>query len=202
MNSPELDVTSLLKRHSDGDPDALSKLIPLIYHELHRVASSYLRRERPDHTLQSTALVHEAYLRLINQKEVNWNNRNHFFAVAAQLMRRILVDHARKHIASKRGSSLTKVSLEEAAILHKEHPRELIALDELLSRLAVMDPQGSRIVELRFFAGLSLEETAVLMELSTAKVRREWSIAKTWLKRELRRISEYNDEHSGQTGDK
>ena len=151
------------------------------------MASTYLRDERIDHTLQTTALVHEAYLRLVDQRAVQWHDRNHFFAIAAQMMRRILVDHARKHAAVKRGKSFTRISLEEAAVFSEEHPRQMIAVDELLTRLASFDPQGSRIVELRFFAGLSLEETAEAMGLSTAKVRREWSTAKAWLTREMAR---------------
>jgi RNA polymerase sigma factor (TIGR02999 family) len=164
-------------------------LIPQIYDELHRLASFYLRSERADHTLQTTALVHEAYLRLVDQKKVEWKNRNHFFGVAAQMMRRILVDHARKHVSLKRGSSFIKISLEEAVVFSREQPRELIALDELLTRLASLDPQGSRIVELRFFAGLSIEETAEVTGLSAAKVRREWSAAKAWISREMNKLN-------------
>jgi len=181
------DVTQLLKRFSNGDQSALDELIPRLYDELRRLASTYLRDERIDHTLQTTALVHEAYLRLVDQRAVQWHDRNHFFAIAAQMMRRILVDHARKHAAVKRGKSFTRISLEDAAVFSEEHPRQMIAVDELLTRLASFDPQGSRIVELRFFAGLSLEETAEAMGLSTAKVRREWSTAKAWLTREMAR---------------
>jgi len=139
--------------------------------------------------LQTTALVHEAYFRLVDQKQVEWTNRNHFFGVAAQMMRRILVDYARKHHAFKRGRSFTRISLDEAAVFSREKPRELIAVDELLDRLASLDPEGSRVVELRFFAGLSLEETAKVMGLSTAKVRREWSVAKAWFKREMGKLN-------------
>jgi RNA polymerase sigma factor (TIGR02999 family) len=185
MEPPSTDVTELLKRYSDGDHSALDHLIPQVYDELRRLASSYLHSERIDHTLQTTALVHEAYLRLVDQKKARWNNRNHFFAIAAQMMRRILVDHARKHAAVKRGKSFTRISLEEAAVLFLEQPRQIIAVDELLSRLASFDPQANRIVELRFFTGLSLEETAEVMGLSTAKVRRDWSAAKAWLIREI-----------------
>jgi RNA polymerase sigma-70 factor (ECF subfamily) len=187
MEPTPTNVTSLLTRHNDGDQDALAELIPRIYDELRRLASSYLRSERPDHTLQTTALVHEAYLRLVDQKQVDWHNRNYFFAVAAQMMRRVLVDHARKHHAFKRGGPLTRISLDEAAVFAQEQPQELIAVDELLTRLASLDPEGSRIVELRFFAGLSLEETAEVMGLSIAKVRRNWSVVKAWLTRELGR---------------
>jgi len=185
---PPHDVTALLKRYSNGDQDALSQLIPQIYNELRRLASFYLQSERVDHTLQTTALVHEAYLRLVDQKQVEWSNRNHFFGVAAQMMRRILVDHARKHVSLKRGGSFSRISLEQAAVFSRERPRELIAVDELLTRLASLDPQGSRIVELRFFAGLSLEETAEVTGLSTATVRREWSAVKAWLTREIRKF--------------
>ena len=185
---PANDVTQLLKRYGNGDQEALAELIPQVYDELRRLASSYLRGERVDHTLQTTALVHEAYLRLVDQKQVEWNNRNHFFGVAAQMMRRILVDHARKHVSLKRGGSFARISLEQAAVFSRERPRELIAVDELLTRLASLDPQGSRIVELRFFAGLSLEETAEVTGLSTAKVRREWTAAKAWFTREMGKL--------------
>ena len=188
IQPPATGVTLLLKRYSNGDQEALAELIPQIYDELRRLASSYLRSERVDHTLQTTALVHEAYLRLVDQRQVEWNNRNHFFGVAAQMMRRILVDHARKHSSLKRGGSFSRISLEEAAVFSRERPRELIAVDELLTRLASLDPQGSRIVELRFFAGLSLEETAEVTGLSTAKVRREWSAVKAWLTREIGKL--------------
>jgi RNA polymerase sigma factor (TIGR02999 family) len=185
---PANDVTLLLKRYGNGDQEALAELIPQIYDELRRLASFYLQSERVNHTLQTTALVHEAYLRLVDQKQVEWSNRNHFFGVAAQMMRRILVDHARKHVSLKRGGSFSRISLEEAAVFSRERPRELIAVDELLTRLASLDPQGSRIVELRFFAGLSLEETAEVTGLSSAKVRREWSAAKAWLTREIGKL--------------
>jgi RNA polymerase sigma-70 factor, ECF subfamily len=194
MERSSTDVTLLLKRYSNGDQNALAELIPQIYDELRRLASCYLRAERVDHTLQTTALVHEAYLRLVDQKQVEWNNRNHFFGVAAQMMRRILVDHARKHVSLKRGGSFARISLEQAAVFSREQPRELIVVDELLKRLASLDPQGCRIVELRFFAGLSLEETAEVTGLSTAKVRREWSATKAWLTREMSR-SGSNEPH-------
>jgi RNA polymerase sigma factor (TIGR02999 family) len=196
MAASSTDVTQLLKRYTNGDQDALAELLPQIYNELRRLASFYLQRERPDHTLQTTALVHEAYLRLVDQKQAKWNNRNHFFAVSARMMRRILVDHARKHAAVKRGRLFERVSLEEAAIFATERPRELVVIDELLTQLASLDPQVSRIVELRFFAGLSLEETAEVTALSTAKVRREWSVAKAWFVREMRKL---NSNESGKT---
>jgi RNA polymerase sigma factor (TIGR02999 family) len=189
MERSSVDVTLLLKRYSNGDQNALAELIPQIYDELRRLASCYLQGERIDHTLQTTALVHEAYFRLVDQKQVEWSNRNHFFGVAAQMMRRILVDHARKHHAFKRGSSWTRVSLDQAEGLFREQPQQLIALDDLLTRLASLDPEASRIVDLRFFAGLSLEETAEVMGLSTAKVRREWSVAKAWFTREMGKLN-------------
>ena len=179
------DVTLLLLRLSDGDQDALDQLIPLIYDELHRLAAFHLQRERPEHTLQTTALVHEAYLRLVDQKEAQWKNRGHFFAVAAQAMRRVLVDYARRHHAVKRGSFLPKISLDEAIAVADENTRNVLLIDELLTRLASVDPQEGRIVELRFFGGLTVEETAVVMGISPATVKREWSIAKAWLLREL-----------------
>ncbi len=185
-------VTLLLKRYSNGDQEALAELIPQIYDELRRLASFYLQGERVDHTLQTTALVHEAYLRLVDQKQVEWSNRSHFFGVAAQMMRRILVDHARKHASLKRGGSFARISLEQAAVFSRERPRELIVVDELLTRLASLDPQGSRIVELRFFAGLSLEETAEVTGLSTAKVRREWGAAKAWFAREMSKLGNHH----------
>jgi RNA polymerase sigma factor (TIGR02999 family) len=184
-----IDVTLLLQRLSDGDQDALAQLIPLIYDELHRLAAFYLQRERIDHTLQTTGLVHEAYLRLVDQKEVQWKNRGHFFAVAAQAMRRILVDYARRHQAVKRGSSSPKISLEEAVAVSNETAHELLVIDELLNRLASIDSQGSRIVELRFFGGLTVEETAEAMDISPATVKREWSVARAWLLREISRSS-------------
>jgi RNA polymerase sigma factor (TIGR02999 family) len=189
MVRSSIDVTLLLKRYSNGDQNALAELIPQIYDELRRLASCYLQGERVDHTLQTTALVHEAYFRLVDQKNVEWTNRNHFFGVAAQMMRRILVDHARKHHAFKRGSSWTRVSLDQAEVLFREQPQQLIALDDLLTQLASLDPEASRIVDLRFFAGLSLEETAEVMGLSTAKVRREWSVAKAWFTREMGKLN-------------
>lgn len=182
------DVTLLLKRLSDGDQDALAQLVPLIYDELHRLAGFHVRRERLDHTLQTTALVHEAYLRLVDQKEVQWKNRGHFFAVAAQAMRRVLVDYARRHQALKRSSSLLKMSLDEAIAVSNENMHHVLVIDELLDRLSSLDPQESRIVELRFFGGLTVEETAEVMGISPASVKREWSVAKAWLLREIAKL--------------
>ena len=179
-------VTDLLVHWSEGDQEALNKLIPLVYDELHKLASRYLRRERRDHTLQTTAVVHEAYLKLVNQRDANFENRLHFFAVAAQIMRRILVDYARRHHASKRGGDLYKLSLDEALVTSKEKGADLLALDEALERLAAIDPRQSRVVELRIFAGLTLEETAQALNISPSTVRREWSMAKAWLHRQIK----------------
>jgi RNA polymerase sigma factor (TIGR02999 family) len=182
----ETGVTELLVHWSEGDQQALNKLIPLVYDELHKLASRYLRRERASHTLQTTALVHEAYLKLIDQRNANWQNRVQFFAVAAQLMRRILVDYARHHRASKRGGDVHKLSLDEALVTFEEKDAELLVLNEALDRLAVIDLQQSRVVELRVFAGLTLEETAQALNISPRTVRREWSMAKAWLHRQMK----------------
>src|SRR5207244_1939568 len=182
---PSVDVTQLLKQLSDGNHDALSELIPLVYDELRRLAAYHLRQERRNHTLQATALVHEAYLRLVDQHHVDWKNRSHFFGVAAHLMRRILLMHARKHHAAKRGGSVPTISLDDAVVFTREQSADLVALDELLTRLAELDSQQARVVELRFFGGLSVEETADLMEISTATVKRDWAMAKAWLAREM-----------------
>lgn len=180
-------ITVLLEQWGEGDPQALEKLTPLVYGELHRLASRYLRRERPDHTLQSTALVNEAYLKLVGQHSMRWQNRAHFFGIAAQLIRRILVDHARSRFAEKRGSSAPKLSLEEVPEAVAVRELDLVALDDALEDLAKIDPRQSRVVELRFFAGLSVEETAEVMQMSPATVKREWTAAKAWLFRQLRK---------------
>jgi RNA polymerase sigma factor (TIGR02999 family) len=193
-NPPFSDVTQLLNRLSSGDQNALSELIPVVYDELHRLAAFHLQRERPEHTLQTTALVHEAYVRLVDQKEVQWKNRGHFFAVAAQAMRRVLVDYARRHQALKRGSSLPKISLDEAIAISHEDMHHVLLLDELLTRLSTIDPAESRIVELRFFGGLTVEETAEAMGISAATVKREWSVARAWLLREINERSK-QDSH-------
>lgn len=189
MTDSPINVTALLKRLSNGDQEALAELMPLVYGELHRLASSYLHRERPNHTLQTTALVHEAYLRLVDQKDAQWKGRGHFLAVAAQAMRRILVDYARRHRAIKRGGSLPRVSLEEGVAFSGKQSANLLLLDGLLTRLASIDPQEVRIIELRFFGGLSVEETAEVMGISPTTVKREWSIAKKWLAREMCKVS-------------
>jgi RNA polymerase sigma-70 factor (ECF subfamily) len=185
VSEPRCDVTTLLKRHTDGDPSALPELVPLVYKELQKLAAYYLQSERPGHTLQTTALVHEAYLRLVEQK-ADWKNRNHFFGIAAQTMRRILVDYARKHSAIKRGGTTLQISLEQAAVFAKEQSHLHLIIDELLTRLARLDPQEARIVELRYFAGLSVVQTAEVVGISPATVKREWSVAKAWLMREIK----------------
>ena len=189
MTSDSTHVTCLLQRLSDGDQDALTRLMPLIYNELRRLATFHLRRERPDHTLQTTALVHEAYLRLVDQTDAHWKGRDHFLAVAAQAMRRILVDYARRHKAVKRGGPLPRLSLEEAVAVSEEQSDNLLLIDRLLTRLEAIDPQEARIIELRFFAGLSVEETASAMGVSPTTVKREWSVARKWLAREMGRAS-------------
>jgi len=171
---------------SAGDGAAAERLLPLVYDELRRVAAGYLRRERPDHTLQPTALVHEAYLRLIDQTRVDWKNRAHFCAVASDMMRRILVDHARKHQAVKRGGGETRISLDEAVSFPREAEIDVLAVDEALLDLARLDPQQGRLVELRFFGGLTLDETAEVMGLSRSTVQREWNMAKAWLYNQIK----------------
>jgi RNA polymerase sigma factor (TIGR02999 family) len=187
MEPSRSEVTRLLKDWSNGRQDVLDQLLPQIYAELRRLASSYLRRERPDHTLQATALVHEAFMKLVDQRAVRWQNRAHFFGIAAQAMRRILVDHARAHSAEKRGSGERAVSLDEAVTLVGAPSVDLLALDEALTRLTTLDPEQSRVVELRFFGGLTIEETAEVMDVSPATVGREWTLAKAWLYAELTR---------------
>lgn len=184
-NRARPDVTQLLQAWSDGDAEAPAQLMPLVYTELRRLARNYLRRERPDHTLQPTALVHEAYLLLIDQRQVNWQNRAHFYGIAAQLMRRILVDHARADLAQKRGGLTLKLPLDEAASFAQQPPTDLVSLDDALRRLSALDARKSRVVELRFFGGLSVEETAVVLGVSDKTVTRDWNMAKLWLYREL-----------------
>ncbi len=179
------DVTKFLIAWNEGDQSGLDQLLPAVYDELRRLARGYLRRERSDHTLQATALVHEAYLRLINQQQVTWQNRAHFFGVAAQMMRRILVNHAVAKAADKRGGQATKLSIDEAVSFAAERQVDLIALDDALKTLEQLDPQQSRVVELRFFGGLSIEETAEVLSVSPATVKREWQTAKLWLRRAM-----------------
>src|SRR5258708_11823449 len=180
-----MDVTGLLRKWSAGDENAAGELVPLVYAELRRLAQRQLRRERPDHTLQSTALVHEAYLRLVDQKQAKWQDRAHFFAVSGQIIRRILVDHARAQHRVKRGGGLQRLALDETIDLPNERGLQLIALDDALNDLSKLDPQQSRVVELRFFAGLSIDETAEALGISKATVNRDWVTARAWLLREL-----------------
>jgi RNA polymerase sigma factor (TIGR02999 family) len=180
------EITEMLREWSDGKPEALDNLLPLVYTELHRQAARFLRKERPGHTLQTTALINEAYLKLIDRRDVNWQSRTHFFAVAAQAMRRILVDYARAKHREKRGGDNIKLSLEDATLVAaKEKGVDLIALDEALNKLAKFDEQQARVVELRYFSGLSLEETAEALHVSRATVARDWEAARAWLHREL-----------------
>ena len=185
MPSLPSEVTRLLVNWSNGDKAALDQLIPLVQAELRRLARRYMGRENPGHTLQTSALINEAYIRLIDQQNVQWQNRAHFFAVAAQVMRHILIDHARSHHYAKRGGGAHKVPLDEAATLTDRRAAELVALDEALNSLAAFDPRKSRIIELRFFGGLSIEETAEVMKISPITVVREWRAAKAWLQREM-----------------
>jgi len=180
-------VTQLLADWSSGNQEALNALMPLVYDELRRLARSYIRRERPGHTLATTGLIHEAYLRLVDQ-DVKWQNRSHFFGVAAQMMRRVLIDHAKSQQRAKRGGGAVKVSLDDPIVLSDAPDTDLLALDEALSRLEKMDPQRGRIVELRFFGGLSNEEAAAVLNISPATVQRQWSGARAWLYHELRRV--------------
>lgn len=188
-NDPEKpDITELLIAWGDGRAEALDALMPKVYADLRRVAAGYMRREAAGHALQPTALVHEVYVRLVDQKQVKWRNRAHFFGVAANLMRRILVDHARRRRAEKRGGDWERVTLvgdEAAAESHKEI--DVLALHEALERLAVFDPQQERIVELRYFGGLTIEETAEVLGISAATIVREWTIAKAWLRADMSR---------------
>jgi RNA polymerase sigma factor (TIGR02999 family) len=181
----QANITELLVGYGRGDKEALDQLMPVVYDELRRQAARYLRREQAGHTLQTTALIHEAYMRLVDQRNVQWQNRAHFFGIAAQLMRRILVDHARTKKRVKRGGSDVRVSLGDAAVAVKGQDLDVVALDEALDRLARVDEQQSRVVELRFFSGLTVEETAEVMGISKATVKRDWSMAKAWLHREL-----------------
>ena len=185
MTSSKQEVTQLLVAWSQGDQAAFERLMPLVYEELRRVARRYMKRERVGHTLQTTAVVNEAYLRLIDASQVQWQNRAHFFAVSAQLMRRILVDYARAHNYIKRGGEAHRVPLEDAAVFSAERAPDIVALDDALKSLAVMDQRKGRVVELRFFGGLSVEETAEALKVSPRTVLNDWNLAKAWLLREL-----------------
>ena len=178
-------ITHLLKEWSDGDQQALDELTPLVYEELRQQAARYLRKERPNHSLQATALINEAFLRLIDVTDVQWQNRAHFFGIAAKLMRRILVDHARRRDAEKRGGSQVCLTLDEGLAWASEPDVDLLAIDEALDKLAIIDEQQARVVELRFFSGLTVEETATALGISPKTVKRDWSVARAWLKREI-----------------
>jgi RNA polymerase sigma factor (TIGR02999 family) len=179
------EITQLLAEWSDGNQSALDELYPLVYEELHRLARRYMSRERKGHTLQTTALINEAYVRLVDQRNVHWANRSHFFAISAQIMRRILIDHARRHAYAKRGGGAQQVSLEEVAIVANEKSAEIIRLDEALTTLAKMDPRRCHVVELRYFGGLSNEEIAGVLNVSENTVTRDWNLARAWLHQQL-----------------
>jgi RNA polymerase sigma factor (TIGR02999 family) len=185
------DVTTLLVEWSGGNREALDELVPLVYNELHRMAARELSRENPSHTLQSTDLVHEAYLKLVDQTRMQWLGRKHFFAVASHLIRRILVDHARAREAAKRGGGVPRLALDESIALAGGKDLDLVALDDALETLARMDPQQSKIIEMRFFGGISIEDTAAVLGVSVATVNRDWKLARIWLHRELSRTSSH-----------
>ena len=186
MKSPARhQITELLAEWREGNQSALDELYPLVYDELHRLARRYMSRERKGHTLQTTALINEAYVRMVDQKNVNWANRSHFFAISAQIMRRILIDHARRHAYAKRGGGAQQVSLEEVAALVPEQGRELMRLDEALKSLAERDPRRSQVVELRYFGGLNNEEIAGVLQVSENTVTRDWNMARAWLYQQL-----------------
>jgi len=187
MSPAPHELTQLLVAWGDGDQSALDKLMPLVYDELHRLAHRYMARERREHTLQTSALVNEAYVRLIDQKNVQWQNRAQFFGIAATSMRRILVGYARRRKRVKRGAGAFQLSLDEAAILSDDRASEMVALDEALDNLATVDPRKSQVVELRFFGGLSIDETAEVLKVSPGTVMRDWTLAKAWLRREVTR---------------
>jgi RNA polymerase sigma factor (TIGR02999 family) len=178
-------VTRLLSAWGEGDKNALDQLIPIVYRELHRIANSYLKQERKDHTLQPTALIHEAYVRLLGQQMPNWEGRTHFFGVAAHLMRQVLVDNARKHRSEKRGGDLRRISLDEAFIFSRDETDRFLALDDALKELARIDERKSRVIELRYFAGLQVEETAQQLGISLSTARRDLRMAEAWLHREM-----------------
>ena len=184
VRSPH-EITQLLAEWSNGNQTALDKLYPLVYDELHKMANRYMKRERKDHTLQTTALINEAYVRMVDQKNVHWENRAHFFAISAQIMRRILIDHARRHHYAKRGGGALKVSLDETAIVAGDPASDMLLLDEALNRLAEMDPRRGQVVELRYFGGLNNEEIAGVLKISENTVTRDWNMARAWLYQEL-----------------
>lgn len=181
----EHEITQLLAEWSDGNQAALDELYPLVYEELHRLARRYMSRERKGHTLQTTALINEAYVRLVDQRNVQWANRSHFFAISAQIMRRILIDHARRHGYAKRGGGARQVSLDETATVIQDNLSEFLRLDEALKSLAQLDPRRSQVVELRYFGGLNNEEIADVLKISENTVIRDWNMARAWLYRQL-----------------
>lgn len=183
--TPNDEITTLLHRFQEGDEDAQSQLVKMVQHELRVIAARYMRREKEGHTLQTTALVNEAYMKLVQMKGANWKDRAHFFAVAAQIMRRILVDHARKRIAGKRGGGFELLPLDEGLVFSPQRSNELVRLDEAMTRLAEHDVRASKVIELRFFGGLSIEETAEVLHCSPRTVKREWTFARAWLREEL-----------------
>lgn len=185
MPTPPVEVTQLLQAWGEGDRDALDQLMPVVYDELHRLAQHYLRGERADHSLQTTALVNEAYLRLVNVQNVQWQDRAHFFAISSRLIRQILVDRARRRGYQKRGGGVRHVELEESAVVDPVRDGDLMALDEALEALAEFDERKSRVVELRYFGGLTIEEAAAVLEVSPDTVRRDWRLAKSWLRKHL-----------------
>jgi RNA polymerase sigma factor (TIGR02999 family) len=185
---PSHEVSDLLVDWGNGDQTALDKLIPLVYDELRRMAHRYMARENPDHTLQTTALVNDAYLRLVDQRRTRWQNRAQFFGIAARLMRRVLVDHARSHTCEKRGGAAIHVPLDEGTALSPERAADVLALDEALNQLTTIDPRKGQIVELRYFGGFTVEETASLLDVSDVTVMRDWSLAKAWLRREIGKV--------------
>jgi RNA polymerase sigma factor (TIGR02999 family) len=187
------DVTQMLAEWRNGDPGAFDRLMPVIYGELRRLAHNYMKRQPPGHTLQTSALVNEAYLRLAGQREVDWQNRAHFFAIAARIMRSLLIDHLRSRRFAKRGGGARRVSLDEVALISDQRSEELLALDQALTGLSAIDERKARIVELRYFSGLSVEETAEVMGLSAITIKREWLKAKAWLYRELSPDDCYED---------
>ena len=187
MEPPAIQITQLLQSWSHGDEAAIDKLMPLVYDELHRMARRYMSNEKPDHTLQAIALVNEAYLRLVDASGANWQNRSHFFAVSAQVMRRILVDWARSRHAAKRGNDVPALELDEALAVPIKTGTDIVAVDDALKALTLFDSRKSQIVELRFFGGLSVKETAAVLKVSEETVHRDWRLAKSWLRRELGR---------------
>ena len=185
MVASQHEVTELLRQWRSGDNEALDKLMPLVYDELHRLARQYVRRERPGHTLQTTALINEAYLRLVEQKDVDWQSRAHFFAISAQVMRHILVDYARQHAAAKRGGEFQRVALDGDVTISRERAAVLVALDEAVQALHEIHPRRSKVVELRYFGGLNNREASAILKVSEATVERDWRFAKAWLYRAM-----------------